>query len=145
MRPSAPVAKAAVTGYIAALSARDFNALPSFFSSNATWWVSGNPARVPQAGLKPVAEQLPSLPKLLTKFDEYSYDITNLVGEGNRVMVEAQAVGKGPGELVYVNNISSSYVVNSEGLIDSLREYPVQSEIDWLLEWFQKHPNAASS
>lgn len=53
-------------------------------------------------------------------------------------MIEAQAVGKGPGDLVYVNNITSSYEVNDQGKITTVREYPNDVEIIWLLGQLQK-------
>ena len=136
-------AQAVVTAYLSAISSRDFDALPSYFTPNATWWISGNSARVPKAGERPASEQLPNLPNLLTRFDEYSYNVENILsGPGGRVMVEAQAIGKGPEDLLYVNNITSSYVVTREGKINHVREYPEHKEIDWLLEWFKEHPDA---
>ena len=145
MRPSRTLAKGVITAYINSISNREYDSLASYFTSDATWWVSGNPERVLKAGLKPAAEHLPELPNLLTRFDEYRYDIINIVGEGPNVMVEGQAVGTGPEDLVYVNNITSAFTVTRDGLISTVREYPVHKEIDWLLQWFKDHPNATTS
>lgn len=145
MRIPSHVSKTVVETYLSTISARNFDALPDFFTVDATWWIAGNPERVPKAGTKPALEQIPLLPNLLTRFDEYSYNILNIVAEGDHVMVDAQAVGKGPLDLVYVNNITSAYVVNSERKINSVREWPVHSEIEWLLEWFAQHPNTTQT
>lgn len=142
MRSSATFAKGVVTAYLTSISNREFDSLAGYFTPNATWWISGNPERVPKAGLKPASEQLPNLPNLLTRFEEYRYDIVNILGEGPNVLVEAQAVGTGPEDLLYVNNITSAYTVSGDGLIETVREYPVHKEIDWLLQWFKDHPNA---
>lgn len=145
MRIPSNAAKMVIESYFAATSARNFDALPGFFAPNASWWISGNPERVPKAGTAPAVDQLANLPPLLTQFDEYSYNIRTIVAEGPNVLVDAQAVGKGPLDLVYVNNITSAYVVGLDGKIESVRENPVHSEIDWLIEWFAQHPNATSA
>jgi uncharacterized protein len=142
MRCSATFAKSVITAYLTSISNREFDALQGYFTDDATWWISGNPARVPKAGEKPASEQIPNLPNLLTRFDDYRYDIVNMVGEGPKVIVEAQAVGTGPADLVYVNNITSAFTVTRDGLIDSVREYPDHKEIEWLLKWFADHPDA---
>lgn len=145
MRSSATFAKGVVTAYLTSISNREFDSLSSYFTPDATWWISGHPDRVPKAGLKPASEQLPNLPNLLTRFEEYRYDVINMLGEGPNVLVEAQAVGTGPEDLLYINNITSAFTVNGDGLIETVREYPVHSEIDWLLQWFADHPNATVS
>ena len=145
MRSSATFAKGVVTAYLTSISNREFDSLSSYFAPDATWWISGNPERVPKAGEKPASEQLPNLPNLLTRFEEYRYDVVNMLGEGPNVLVEAQAVGTGPEDLLYVNNITSAFTVNGDGLIETVREYPVHSEIEWLLQWFADHPNATVS
>lgn len=144
MRVSSSAAKLVVESYLSAISARDFDALPGYFNPSSSWWISGNPARVPKAGTKLALDQVSILPGLLTRFEEYSYNINTIVAEGPNVLVDAQAIGTGPLDLVYINNITSAYVIGQDGKIESLRENPVHSEIDWLLEWFAQHPNATN-
>lgn len=138
-------AKSVVESYLSTISARNFDALPGFFTSDATWWISGNPTRIPKAGPGLASTQLANLPPLLTMFNTYSYDINTIVAEGPNVLVDATCTGTGPLDLVYVNNITSAYVVGQEGKIESVRENPVHSEIDWLIQWFADHPNATAT
>ncbi|KAG9251864.1 uncharacterized protein F5Z01DRAFT_676443 [Emericellopsis atlantica] len=140
-------AQAFVTAYLTAISTRDIAALPDYFSPTATWWTSGNPVRVPNAGgPKPVEEHLPLLTGLLGLFDEYAYDVVNMVGEGGNVMVEAQARGV-LGDIIYVNNITSAFAVERTGgragqwRIESVREYPDHKEIEWLKEQLASLPS----
>ncbi|KAI1458859.1 hypothetical protein F4805DRAFT_105463 [Annulohypoxylon moriforme] len=139
MRIPTTAAKAIVTSYIACISSRRWDLIPSFFSHDANWWINGNPARVPQAGDGIVAERLPDTRNLLSRFDTYSFEILGLVAESGRVDVEAMATGKGPLDLVYVNNVTMTFVVDGEGKIETLREYPDYDELNWVLRWFEEH------
>ncbi|KAI0377949.1 hypothetical protein F5Y04DRAFT_284415 [Hypomontagnella monticulosa] len=131
--------RAIVASYIGCIHRRDWETLPTFFAPNANWWVNGNPARVPQAGDGSVRERLPSLPGLLGRFESYSFDVRNIVVEGNKAIAEATATGRGPLDLVYVNNITMSFVINREGKITTLKEYPDYNELNWVLQWFKDH------
>jgi hypothetical protein len=132
-------AAAVIMAYITALSNRQWDQLPSYFTPNATWWVAGNPARVAHAGQTTAASHLPLLPTIADKFDSYKFDIVNLVGHPGDVMIEGMVTGTGPADLVYINNITMSFKLDSANKIADLREYPVHSEITWLLEYLKEH------
>jgi ketosteroid isomerase-like protein len=132
-------AAAVVTAYITALSNRQWDQLPGYFTPNATWWVSGNPVRDIGSGPNTAAGHLPMLPSIADKFDNYKFDILNLVGRPGDVMIEGMATGTGPADLLYVNNITMAFKFDEENKITSLREYPVHSEIVWLLDYFKEH------
>ncbi|KAH9884708.1 hypothetical protein F4778DRAFT_762333 [Xylariomycetidae sp. FL2044] len=131
-------AKAVITAYIMSLSNRQWDQLPSYFTPNATWWVSGNPAHVAKAGLTTAAAHLPELSQLADLFDSYRFDIVDMVGERSTVMLEGRATGRAAPDLLYVNNITMTFEVEeASGKIASLREYPEHVEIEWLLEQLQ--------
>ncbi|KAI1376557.1 hypothetical protein F4677DRAFT_418904 [Hypoxylon crocopeplum] len=139
MKATRMAVKTIVTSYISCISRRDWNQIPTYFAPGANWWINGNPARVPQAGDGSVADRLPNLPGLLGRFDIYSFDILNIIAESEKVVVEAKATGRGPLDLVYVNNVTMSFVLNGDGKITSLREYPDYNELNWVLGWFKEH------
>ncbi|KAI1339122.1 hypothetical protein F5Y15DRAFT_384862 [Xylariaceae sp. FL0016] len=145
MRIPATSLKAIITAYIGHLSNRQWDQLPGYFTPNATWWTSGNPALVDQAGTTSASDHLPALSQLADMFSTYSFDIVNIIGEGDRVMLEGQAVGKGPQDLVYVNNITMSFKMTEQGKICDLREYPDHVEINWLLQWIDDHSNSTTT
>ncbi|KAI1100254.1 hypothetical protein F4804DRAFT_53691 [Jackrogersella minutella] len=117
-------AKAIVTSYINCTGQCQWDQLPTYSATNANWWINGNPARIPQAGDGTVEDRLPNMPSLLNRFDTYSFNIRNIVAEHDRVVVEAMATGYGPLDLVYVNNVTMSFVLDGDGKITSQRKYP---------------------
>lgn len=103
-----------VEAFFGNVSDRNWSQLPDFFAPDATWWNSGNPALLPPhfpCGDGLAEERLKNIPSLVDQFETYEHNIINIVGHENKVMVEAQAVGRGPGELVYVNNITTLFEV----------------------------------
>ncbi|KAI2603676.1 hypothetical protein GGR54DRAFT_457736 [Hypoxylon sp. NC1633] len=135
-------AKSVATSFINSISRRDFDQLPTYFSDDAIWWVNGNPSRNPHAGDSKPANRLPMMPRVLSRFEKYSLDIVNIVGESNKAIAEVKAQGAGPLDLVYTNHIMMSFEVNEEGKIKSLREFPDFDELKWLLQWFQDHDSS---
>ncbi|KAI2466056.1 hypothetical protein F4781DRAFT_434779 [Annulohypoxylon bovei var. microspora] len=131
--------KAIVTSYVDCVGQRQWDQVPAFFARDANWWINGNPARVSQAGDGTVAERLPDTRDLLSRFDTYSFDVLGLVAERDRIDVEAMATGRGPLDLVYVNNVTMSFVIDRDGKIATLREYPDYNELNWVLKWFEDH------
>ncbi|CAJ2513044.1 Uu.00g011630.m01.CDS01 [Anthostomella pinea] len=140
-----PVLKATVIAFIGDLSDRKWDSLPGYFTSDANWWTSGNPDLVTGAGTTTVTEHLPLLSGLADQFTDYSFDIVNIVGDTGRVMLEAQAKGLGPQDLVYINNITMSLKMTDAGKIADMREYPDHVEINWLIQWFQDHQSNSTS
>lgn len=131
-----------VEAVIGSISDRNWNSLPDLFAPDATWWNSGNPALLPPdfpCGEGLAQDRLKHLPSLLNQFDNYEYNIINIVGHDNKVMVEAQEIGRGPGELVYINNITSSFEVEHRRKITKVREYADNDEIVWVLNWLKNH------
>ncbi|OAA73050.1 hypothetical protein LEL_08834 [Akanthomyces lecanii RCEF 1005] len=126
--------------FIGNISSRSWDNLPGFFAPDATWWISGNAALLPPGfpcGDGLAKDRLPNLPGLMDQFTHYEYKIVNIVGQDNRVMVEGQAIGDGPGALHYVNNITSSYEFERPGKIVKVREYPDSTEILWVMQQLQ--------
>ena len=128
--------KGVVASFISQLSRRDWESLPGFFSADALWFTNGNPALVKQAGTKPAVEHLKVIPTIADRFETYSFSINHILSEGNEATIEGQALGRGPADLVYVNNITMAFTVDDGGKITMLREYPDFKQIDWLLGWF---------
>ncbi|KAI0485123.1 hypothetical protein GGR56DRAFT_616943 [Xylariaceae sp. FL0804] len=148
--------QAIAVAFVADISSRNWTSLPGYLAPNATWWVQGNAALEDNVGTTTAAAHLPALSQLADLFTTYSYDVTTVVaspggsggfsgsvggrwGEGGVVMLEAQAVGRGPLDLLYVNNISMSFGFDGQNKIESVREYPDRVEINWLLGWLQAH------
>lgn len=131
-----------VEAFIGNISDRNWNSLADFFTSDATWWNSGNPALLPPGfpcGDGLAQEHLTNFQELIDQFDNYEHNIVNIVGHDNKVMVEAQAVGRGPGNLVYVNNITTSFEVGHWRKITKVREYSDNDEFIWALDWLKNH------
>ncbi|XXH00120.1 hypothetical protein Hte_006462 [Hypoxylon texense] len=145
MKVSTMAVKAIVTSCIDCISRRQWDQLPAYFAAGANWWINGNPARVPQAGDGAVADRLPMLPALLGRFDAYRFDVRHVVAEGRRAVVEATATGRGPLDLVYVNNVTMAFELDGDGKITTLREYPDFNELNWVLEWFNEHNTSAAA
>ncbi|KAI0139407.1 hypothetical protein F4776DRAFT_662367 [Hypoxylon sp. NC0597] len=83
------------------------------YSDWLRYWVNGNSTHNSQAGDgSVVADRLQSMQGLLESFDTYSFDILNMVAEFDKVVVEAMATGRGPRDLVYVNNITMAFVLD---------------------------------
>lgn len=142
MHVPTPALIALTEAFIGNISARNWDNLPSFFAPNASWWISGNPTLLPPGfpcGDGLAKDRLPNLPGLMDRFEKYEYNIVNIVGQENRVMVEGQTIGTGPNGLRYINNITSSYEFERPGKIAKVREYPVHDEIRWVVQWFQNH------
>ncbi|KAI1206924.1 uncharacterized protein F4807DRAFT_463325 [Annulohypoxylon truncatum] len=123
-----------VTSYVACISERRWHVVPLFFARDTNWWINENPARVPQAADGTAAERLPDTQSLLGRFDTYSFEVLRLVAKRNRTDVEVMATEKGSLDLVYINNVTMTFLVVGEGRIETLREYPEYNELNWVLE-----------
>ncbi|KAI1415424.1 hypothetical protein F5Y13DRAFT_187532 [Hypoxylon sp. FL1857] len=145
MKASRLSSKSIISAYIGCISRRQWNQIPSYFAANANWWINGNPARNPQAGDGSVASRLLNVQSLADNFDTYSLDILNIVAERDSVVAEVMGTGRGPLDLVYVNNVTMSFVLDRDGKIASLREYPDFNELNWVLQWFHDHGISGNS
>jgi ketosteroid isomerase-like protein len=122
-----------ITSFVAHLSSRQWDQLPTYFAEDAQWFTNGNPDLVKQAGTQPALEHLKLIPTIADQFDTYSFTINTIVRDGINAIVLATATGDLP-NIHYVNNITMAFEVNDAGKFESVREYPDFKQIDWLLE-----------
>ncbi|KAI1385119.1 uncharacterized protein F4822DRAFT_431970 [Hypoxylon trugodes] len=145
MRFANTTLSAIVTSYVTTLGERKYDQIALYFAPNANWWVNGNPACNPDAGDGTVATRLPTLPGLLGRFDNLSFDVLNIVEQDDKVIAETICTGLGPQDLVYVNNITMSFVLNDDGKFTTVREFPDFNELNWVNEWFKEHNTTGTS
>ncbi|OTB00247.1 hypothetical protein M426DRAFT_324470 [Hypoxylon sp. CI-4A] len=136
---------AIVSSYVATLSRREYDQVASYYAPNANWWLNGNPAQNPDAGDGTVDTRLPTLPNLLGRFDKLSFDVLNIVEQGDKVIAETMCTGLGPQDLVYVNNITMSFVLDTDGKFTTVKEFPDFNELNWVNNWFDEHNTTGSS
>lgn len=98
---------ATVAKFIGTISSRNYDQLPGFLAPDAVWWTAGNPS-LPgdDGGAEPALDHVDLLRGGGNRYDEYSLTILSQVTEHSKSVIEGRVVGKGPLDLVYVNNVT---------------------------------------
>jgi uncharacterized protein len=92
-------------------------------TEDATWWVNGKPHLFPSAGIKTKAEAASMLRNMFAAYtDDPSFDIINLIGEGDSVAAEAQSRATTQSGKTYANEYAFIFKIR-DGKIASVREY----------------------
>ena len=112
------------------MNARDYDAAFTLFAEDALIWVAGDPESLPGAGSKtPQAfkEMLQQLAKLSSS--GLKTTLINSIGEGDRVAMEAEAIGKLDDGTTYFNQYHFVFEVRDNKIVlmkeyfDTLRAY----------------------
>ncbi|KAH7066304.1 hypothetical protein BKA63DRAFT_159711 [Paraphoma chrysanthemicola] len=126
--------KAIVSQFCEYLNRREFENIRLLFGSAATWFVHGRPDKVPYAGTRPAGEQLNNASALLGQFDSFTFQVTGITAEGERVAIEAVSDGKGPHPNDRYQNVYIIQFVLADGKILSIREFLDNHEVQHFME-----------
>lgn len=125
--------KAMALKFLELAFANAMNEAIELLSANATWWVSGDPQRLPVAGEKNRTQTervLRGMHKVLP--EGMSYRVLGVTAEGGRVAIEAEAEGRWYNDKRYVNcyhflfRIEHGEIVAIREYLDTLRIFDMQ-------------------
>ncbi|MGD9665532.1 MAG: nuclear transport factor 2 family protein [Novosphingobium sp.] len=101
---------------------RDFEGLLACIHDEGSWSVPYRTDRFPFAGFRDKAAFGEMLAGILGGFSEFSFEVTGITAEGDRVAVEAKSQGVGPGTATYQNVYNTTFEMK-DGLIHTAREF----------------------
>jgi uncharacterized protein len=122
--------KRIVRDFLAAMSARDWQALDRVCDPDVVWYVPGVPKLIPVAGVhKGVKDIVAFLTRAIQEFGTEGQrpggnrmDIKNVLGEGDRVVVEHEVFATTKKGKDYHNSYCLSFLLKG-GRIAEIREY----------------------
>ena len=88
---------------------------------DATWELPNRKDRFEYGGPNDKEGTYKLLTGFLTPFDEFSFSVKSLTAEGDRVAVEANSHGVGPGSAEYINNYQMMWTIK-DGKVLSVKE-----------------------
>ncbi len=100
---------------------REFDALMDVLAEDATWELPNRKDRFEYGGPNDKEGTYKLLTGFLTPFDEFSFTVKSLTAEGDRVAVEANSHGVGPGSAEYINNYQMMWTIK-DGKVVSVKE-----------------------
>lgn len=104
------------------LSDRNLPALFDLIHDDGSWTVPYLPERFAFAGFRDKAGVSELLTSFLGGFHRFSYTVTAITAEGDRVAVEAKSEGEGPGTATYENIYNMIFFIK-DGKLHTVREY----------------------
>lgn len=114
--------RALITKVAAALDARDVPTLLSCIHQDGSWSVPYRQDKFQFAGHKDKPAFAELIAFFLGGFSEFSFTVTAMTAEDDRVSIEAKSSGVGPGGSIY-NNIYTMNFRIKDGLVFEAREY----------------------
>lgn len=114
------------------LANRDTAAMKMLVTDDAIWWMVGRPDRLPFAGAKPFDEMLVAFEQFVGQLETFTYTVTGVTAEGERVAVEAVAEGQ-LGDRRYNNTYLNQFVLKN-GRISLMREFMDLTEVFAFME-----------
>jgi ketosteroid isomerase-like protein len=111
-----------IRDYISHLSNREIDQLSAFYTTDGQYWVNEDRSRMPFSGDIPLAQRLAGLKDFVNIFTTWSLEITSIVSNDDKVMMEGNARGEGPGEILYRQTVVMTFDI-SDGKIKKKREY----------------------
>lgn len=100
---------------------REFDELMDVLAEDATWELPNRKDRFEYGGPNDKEGTYTLLTGFLMPFDEFSFTVRSLTAEGDRVAVEANSHGIGPGSAEYVNNYQMMWTIR-DGKVLSVKE-----------------------
>ena len=113
----------AASSFISNLTSGHIDALESLFAPGATYWVSGDPEKVPWAGELPFAERLPQLKGMRAGFQTFEAERQKLVTDGQTAVLEFKLVANDAEGGQYRNDMVLIITVDDDGKIVLVSEY----------------------
>lgn len=114
--------KQVVLRFCQSLSERNVDGMFALVAEGATWRMLGRPEQCPFGKVHSRSEAYEQLSTFLAIFDDFEMTVVSTTAEDDRVAVQAQSVGKGPGKKVYKNRYMMMYQLR-DGKIISIDEY----------------------
>lgn len=114
--------KRVVSEALAGISNRDVPSIFVNFTDEATWTLTGREDRFAFGGTKNNAAEKEMLSGFLSGFDSFSFEVTSLTGEEDRVFATAVSEGTGPGRRTYKNHYVMAFDLK-DGKVWRVREY----------------------
>jgi uncharacterized protein len=114
--------KALVLRALRLLSERKVSELAELIHDEGLWSIPYRTDMFPYAGDKNKAAECAMLRQFLSGFDKFSFSVTSVIAESDRVAVEARSKGSGPGLAEYANTYNMSFVIK-DGKLHTVREY----------------------
>jgi ketosteroid isomerase-like protein len=132
--------RALVESFVTHINAGEVDAVLDLFTSpDASYWLNGSPGRTcGAAGNSTVGTQISGLPGLIGFFDEFSLTTTNIVSQGDTVVLEALGRGEGPGTFLYLQPAVIFFRV-VHGKLDSVREYLDHQELQYMITYRERY------
>lgn len=114
--------KALITKFAGALGARDVQTVVSCIHEDGVWSVPFREDKFPFAGQKDKRAFAELIAASFAGFSQFSFKVTAMTAEDDRVSIEAKSSGVGPGRATY-NNVYTMNFRIEDGLIIEAREY----------------------
>lgn len=89
---------------------------------DCAWWMVGRADRFPMGGKRGRAEIEAFLPQVFERFDSFEFVVDRTTEQDDRIVVEAHAVGIGPGPARYENVYAAIFRVQ-DGKFIEIREF----------------------
>lgn len=140
--------RSTVKKWVSALNDLRLDDMAELFGDTGTWTIIGRKDRALWGGPSNGAELSKGAGSMLLKFDNWRYDIINLIVENDKAVVEGSAVGKGPPPLAYQNKYMMRFIVGEDGKIKDLTEaldaYDIEAYIASMEEWKRLQDSATA-
>lgn len=104
------------------LSERNVDAMFSHVAEGASWRMLGRPDRCPFGKIHNREEAYQQLKTFLAIFETFEFTVVSTTAEGDRVAVQAESSGRGPGQKAYKNRYMMLYQLQNAQII-SIDEY----------------------
>ncbi|RDI66952.1 nuclear transport factor 2 family protein [Nocardia pseudobrasiliensis] len=115
--------KQLIRSFYQAISTGKFDEAADMIADDATWWVMGDPARTPGAGMHDKAWNIQILEETRAAIPgPFTLTGSTFTAEDDRVAVEAESYGELANGKVYNNHYHSLYWIR-DGKIQKAREY----------------------
>ena len=118
-----------------AISALDVDALMATVAEDGTWTVPYRTDQFHSGGTMDKAGTRQFMSNSFSGFTDWSFQVTSVTAEEDRVAVQAKAAGSGPGTATYQNVYHFAFTVK-DGAIASAREFFDPFEVlAYLQQW----------
>lgn len=109
--------------FLSNLESRQFSQLQELFATNAAYWVSGNPTRVPWAGEALISDRIQQLETMHGGFRTFTVNRRSLLAYDRKAVVEFDLDAEDRVGGRYLNTIVMIFDFDERYKIRSLREY----------------------
>ena len=118
MEKRTSLARATAVQFCTHLHTRSFSEAAKLFGPSADWLVVASPPDGSWGGSVPGPTMCASAADLLQTFEEWSFSVQNVIADGEHVVVDGIARGRGPGKVRYDNNYLMLFTVRNGQIMD---------------------------